>query len=301
MVSGTSAPPRFIDPKTLAALGDLTLAARTVVDGFMYGVHQSRMPGAGLEFSQYRSYQPGDDLRRVDWKLFARSDRYFLRDAETDTSVAVRLVLDASESMAQEEAGLSKLDYARMTVAALALLAHRQGDAVGLYPVAGPPGPVEPPRRQHQHLDRLLHALARLTPAGSWPAWETLEGVFTAGGQRGIVVIVTDLHERAAEIRTVATKLAALRHDVLLIHVASRTELELSFKGVVTLEELETGRRIEVDADAARPAYLAAMERDLTLLRRALEDQRVDYVRFRLDQPLDAALRRYLTIRTRRR
>jgi uncharacterized protein (DUF58 family) len=300
-VSGTSAPPRFIDPKTLAALGDLTLAARTVVDGFMYGVHQSRMPGAGLEFSQYRSYQPGDDLRRVDWKLFARSDRYFLRDAETDTSVAVRLVLDASESMAQEEAGLSKLDYARMTVAALALLAHRQGDAVGLYPVAGPPGPVEPPRRQHQHLDRLLHALARLTPAGSWPAWETLEGVFTAGGQRGIVVIVTDLHERAAEIRTVATKLAALRHDVLLIHVASRTELELSFKGVVTLEELETGRRIEVDADAARPAYLAAMERDLTLLRRALEDQRVDYVRFRLDQPLDAALRRYLTIRTRRR
>lgn len=92
---------RFLDPRTLAALGDLTLAARTVVDGFMYGVHPSRTPGAGLEFSQYRSYQPGDDVRRVDWKLFARSDRYFLRDAETDTSVAVRLVLDASESMAE--------------------------------------------------------------------------------------------------------------------------------------------------------------------------------------------------------
>jgi len=300
-VPGTSAPPRFIDPKTLAALGDLTLAARTVVDGFMYGVHQSRMPGAGLEFSQYRSYQPGDDLRRVDWKLFARSDRYFLRDAETDTSVAVRLVLDASESMAQEEDGVSKLDYARLVVAALALLAHRQGDAVGLYPVAGPPGPVEPPRRQHQHLDRLLHALARIAPAGAWPAWEALEGVFTAGGQRGIVVIVTDLHERHAEIRTVATKLAALRHDVLLIHVASRAELEWPYHGVVTLEELETGRRIEVDADAVRTPYLAAMEQELTMLRRTLEDQRIDYARFRLDQPLDAALRQYLTTRTRRR
>jgi uncharacterized protein (DUF58 family) len=300
-VSPTSAPPRFIDPKTLAALGDLALAARTVVDGFMYGVHQSRMPGAGLEFSQYRSYQPGDDLRRVDWKLFARSDRYFLRDAETDTSVAVRLVLDASESMAQEEDRLSKLEYARLVVAVLALLAHRQGDAVGLYPVAGPPGPVEPPRRQHQHLDRLLHALMRITPSGAWPAWEALEGVFTAGGQRGIVVIVTDLHERHAEIRTAATKLAALRHDVLLIHIASPSELELRYHGVVTLEELETGRRIEVDADAVRAEYLAAMERELTTLRRTLEDQRVDYARFRLDQPLDAVLRQYLTTRTRRR
>jgi uncharacterized protein (DUF58 family) len=299
-VPGANATSRFIDPKTLAALGDLTLAARTVVDGFMYGVHQSRMPGAGLEFSQYRSYQPGDDLRRVDWKLFARSDRYFLRDAETDTSVVVRLVLDASESMAQEEDGLSKFDYARMLVAALALLARRQGDAVGLYPVAGPPGPVEPPRRQHQHLDRLLHVLERLAPAGAWPAWEELEGLFTAGGQRGIVVVVTDLHQRHDEIQTLATKLAALRHEVLLLHVVGRAELEFPYHGVVTLEELETGRRIEVDADQVRATYLAAQERALVALRRALDDQRVDYARFRLDQPLDAALRQYLATRARR-
>src|SRR5512146_3511293 len=109
---------RFIHPSALAAIRDLPLVARTVVDGFMYGAHHSRMPGAGLEFSQYRSYQPGDDLRRVDWKLFARSDRYFLRDAETDTSVTVRLILDASESMAEESNGLSKLAYGRMLVAA---------------------------------------------------------------------------------------------------------------------------------------------------------------------------------------
>jgi uncharacterized protein (DUF58 family) len=237
----------------------------------------------------------------VDWKLFARSDRYFLREADTDTSVAVRLVLDASESMAQEEQGLSKFNYGRMLVAALALLAHRQGDAVGLYPVSGLPGPVEPPRRQHHHLVRVLHALERLTPSGAWPAWDDLEGVFTAGGQRGIVVLVTDLHEQEAEISTVAAKLVALRHDVLLFHIVGRTELEFPYHGVVTLEELETGRRIEVNADAVRPAYLAAQEREIMSRRRALEDQRVTYARFRIDQPLDAALRQYLASRARRR
>src|SRR5262249_33604799 len=154
--------PGSLDPKTLAALGDLTLAARTVVDGFMFGVHHSRIPGAGLEFSQYRSYQPGDDPRRLDWKLFARSDRYFLRAAHTATSVTVRFVRDASDWMAKEEAGVSKLAYARLIVAALALLAHRQGDAVGLYAVSGGDVSVMPPQRPSQHVHRLLHTLEQI-------------------------------------------------------------------------------------------------------------------------------------------
>lgn len=292
---------RFIDPKSLAALGDLTLAARTVVDGFMFGVHHSRIPGAGLEFSQYRSYQPGDDPRRLDWKLFARSDRYFLRDAETDTSVTVRFVLDASESMAQEEDGLTKFDYARMIVAALALLVHRQGDAVGLAAVTDGDVTVLPAERPTHHLHRLLNALERLSPAGTWPEWERVQGLFTAGGRRGIVVIVTDLHERQDEIRTLATKLVALRHEVILLHVLGGVEREFRYHGVVTFEELETGRRIEVDTDAVRASYLAALDQNLARQRRALEEVGVDYARFSLDQPLDLALRHYLVGRTRRR
>src|SRR6185436_8854443 len=146
----------FISPKTLAALRDLELAARTVVDGFMYGVHPSRLPGAGLEFSQYRSYQPGDDPRRVDWKLFARSDRYFVREAEIETSVTVRLLVDASESMAYEEDGVSKFDYVRFAAAALGMLAHRQGDAVGLWAIRDGKIEVTPPRRHHHQLHQLL-------------------------------------------------------------------------------------------------------------------------------------------------
>jgi uncharacterized protein (DUF58 family) len=292
---------RYIDPKILAALGDLALAARTVVDGFMYGVHHSRMPGAGLEFSQYRSYQPGDDVRRVDWKLFARSDRYFLRDAETDTSVTVRLVLDASESMAHTEHGLTKFEYARMIAAVLAVLAHRQGDAVGLYALNDADLRVVPPQRGHQHVYRLLHALEQLSPAGVWPEWQRMEGLLTAGGQRGLIAIITDLHERLDEIRTVATKLAALRQEVLLLHVIGRAELEFDYRGTVTFEELETGRRIEVDADAVRPSYLAALRGHLDGLRRSLEDFQVGYARFPLDQPLDVALRQFLTSRARLR
>ena len=300
-MSSTAALPRSIDPKTLAALGDLTLAARTVVDGFMFGVHHNRIPGAGLEFSQYRSYQPGDDPRRLDWKLFARSDRYFLRDAETDTSVTVRFVLDASGSMAQEEAGITKLDYARLIVAALALLAHRQGDAVGLTTVSGGEATVLPPQRSPQHLHRLLHTLEQVTPTGVWPDWERMRGMFTAGGTRGILVVVTDLHERADEIRTLAAKLTALRHDVLVFHVIGAVERAFRYQGVVTFEELETGRRVEVDTEAVRESYLAALEQDLALQQRSLEGAGVDYTRFSLDQPLDLALRQYLVGRTRRR
>lgn len=297
----SSATYRFIDPKSLAALGNLTLAARTVVDGFMFGVHGSHIPGAGLEFSQYRSYQPGDDPRRLDWKLFARSDRYFLRDAETDTSITIRLVLDASRSMAQEENGLSKFDYARLVVAALALLAHRQGDAVGLYTIADGDVSVLPPERPQHHLHRLLHTLEQRRPSGIWPDWERIESLFTAGGRRGMLVIATDLHERRDEIRALAAKLTALRHEVLLLHILGGGEREFRYHGVVTFEELETGRRIEVDTDAARAGYLAALDRELQDLRHSLEESGVEYAQLALEQPVDLALRHYLAGRQRRR
>ncbi len=290
---------RFLPPSTLAALGDLELAARMVVDGLMYGVHPSRLPGPGLEFSQYRSYQPGDDPRRVDWKLYSRSDRYFVREAEIETSVTVRILLDASESMAQEDSGLSKFDYARFAAAALALLAHRQGDAVGLWALCDGEIHTTPPRRHQHQLSHLLHDLEHLEPRGSWPSWDRLEGLLTTGG-RGLVVILSDLYERHREITTVAAKLAALRQDVLVFHLMGRVEMEGAWHGLVTFEEMETGRRVEVDADAARPAYLAAFEHEVARLKHTLEERGVSYARFALDQPLDLALRRFLTARERR-
>jgi uncharacterized protein (DUF58 family) len=200
--------------------------------------------------------------------------------------------------MAHAEDGFSKFDYARFAAAAVAVLAHRQGDAVGLWAVNDRASRMLPPRRDHQHLHRLLHELERLEPAGAWPAWERLEGAFAAG-ERGLVLLVSDLHERAAELTGLATKLAALRHEVLVFHVMGRVELEGAWHGTVSFEELETGRRLEVDADAARPAYRAALERELARIRRTLEERGVAYARLALDQPLDLALRHFLTARAR--
>src|SRR5215218_6003472 len=127
---------RLIEPKTLAAVKNLPLLAKTVVDGFMTGYNRSLKRGSGVEFSQYKSYQPGDDLRQLDWKMFARSDRYYIRESEVDTSIRVRFIVDASASMAHWDEHLSKMNYARFLVAALAYLAYTQGDAIGLYVLA---------------------------------------------------------------------------------------------------------------------------------------------------------------------
>src|SRR5690606_2648806 len=229
---------RFVTARTLALVRDLELAARIAVDGTMLGRHTSRRAGAGLEFSQYRSYQPGDDPRRIDWKLLGRSDRYFVREAEAETSLTVRLLLDATGSMAHEEDGVTKLDYARFLTAALALLAHRQGDAVGLYLLGS--GDVTPylPRREPQHLHRLLHALEGVTPAGGWPEWNRLERALAPGTARGITVLIGDLHERADEIRAAARRLAGARHDVVCFQILGERERAFAYTGAVTLEEL---------------------------------------------------------------
>jgi len=292
---------RFADPQALAVLRDLALAARTVVDGLMLGVHTSHRVGAGLEFSQFRSYQPGDDLRRVDWKLYGRSDRFFIREAEAETSIAVRIVVDATASMGQAAAdGLSTFDYARFLAAALAVLAQRQGDAFGLYALSDRAVEVLQPRREHQQLHRLLHTLERLEPAGAWPEWARVEAAISADPHRGLVVILSDLHERGDEIRRAAQRLAANRHDVLVVHLENPDEVEFPWRGSVTFEEWESGQRMNLDAGAARERYLAHRADTARSFRRALEDRRITYQPVRTDEPLDQVLRRVLSPRSQR-
>jgi len=290
---------RFVDLRALAALRDLELAARTVVDGFMLGAHVSHRSGAGLEFSQFRSYQPGDDLRRVDWKLYARSDRFFIRESEAETSLTLRLVLDATASMAHAEPGGTTFDYARFLAASLALLAERQGDAVGLCALNDGAMTVVRPARHHQHFHRLLHQLERLEPRGAWPAWREVEAAVSADTNRGVVVILSDLHQRGDEIRRAAQRLRAARHDVLVLHLVGRAELEFPWQGATIFEEAETGRRIELDAGEARPRYLAGVAAAHRALERDLEAEGIGYARILTDEPLDAALRRFLTSRSR--
>lgn len=290
---------RFLDPKTLAAVRDLSLVAEAVVEGFLHGQHGSSRFGVGQEFSQYRSYEPGDDLRRVDWKLYARSDRFYVREAEVETSTRVRLVLDASASMQHTEDGVAKFDYARTLAASLAYLADRQGDAVGLHLLCGEGAASLPARRGGAHLRRVWHALEEAEPTGAWPRWGAVEGVL-AEARREVVVFITDFHEQSDEIRAALAHLRALRNEVVLFHLLGRRERTLSYEGALEMEDLETGRTVQVDPRRVRAAYQEKMERHLTTLRRNVQDAGAAYALFALDEPLDRALLTFLRQRQRR-
>jgi uncharacterized protein (DUF58 family) len=291
---------RFVTARTLALVRDLELAARMAVDGVMLGRHTSRRAGAGLEFSQYRSYQPGDDLRRIDWKLFGRSDRYFVREAESETSITIRLLLDATGSMAHTEDGVSKLDYARYLAAALALLAHRQGDALGLYILHHADVETIRPHRGLQHQHRVLHRLEPLEPGGGWPEWTRLERALAPDQSRGITILLGDLHERADEIRAAVRRLTGARHEVLCFQVLGDVERDFGYRGAVTLEDLETGRRVDLQADQARNLARARLDAGLRGLRHDLEERGAALVPCLLSRPFEGPLREYLARRDRR-
>ncbi|GAB3325916.1 DUF58 domain-containing protein [Hymenobacter humi] len=284
----------MLNPELLHGLRNLSLAARQAAQGFLNGAHASRRHGAGMEFSQYRPYQPGDDLRRLDWRLAARSDRYYLRESEVDTSLTVHLLLDASASMNhRDDNGLTKLDYARLLLAALAYISHQQGDAVGLT-ILSPAGlrhlPASGDTRQ---LPRLYHALETVEAAGQFPDAGTLAPL-TARRQRALTVCVSDLYEEESEINALLTRLRAVSGDVLLLHLLSHNELAFSYQGSVTFRDLETGRTLQLDADQQRPAYQQQLQQWLKETAQAARRKGFDYHQLSTAEPLDQAIREFL-------
>jgi uncharacterized protein (DUF58 family) len=298
----------FLDPALLAATQRLALTARHLVAGAVAGVHPSRRPGLSREFSQYRPYQPGDEPRHIDWKLFARSDRYFLRESEIDTRVAVSLVLDATGSMQHPSggpAGDRKFDRARAVAAALALLAETQGDAITLHLVAR--GDVTSVRvaDERQPFQRIVHALASAEPQGRWPTdpLRLTQELRRAGSEATqappgttarLTVVLTDGHEHSGEIRAALAPLRARQHELLLIHFIARDERDFPFHGPVRFEEWETGRIVEANASAVRAAYLAAEQQEEDTWKRAWGGQNFDYLPLLTDEPLERGLRAYL-------
>jgi uncharacterized protein (DUF58 family) len=295
---------RLLPPKTLAAIKSLPLLAKTVVDGFMTGYNQSLRRGTGMEFSQYKSYQPGDDLRQMDWKMFARSDRYYIKEAEVDTSISVRFVIDASASMAHQEANaapeeVSKLDYARFLVAAMAYLAYTQGDAIGLFVLQDKRLVNLTPRHDTMHLQRFWHQLENLKPGGRFPENSDVQTLFSGKQSREMTVFLSDLYEQADEISALVYQLSARRNEVLCFHLMGRNEIDFNYQGNLTFEDLETGQTIQVDATQYREQYRQHAQEFLQSIREEMQKKQIAYQLFTLDQPLDEALRRFLLTRMR--
>jgi uncharacterized protein (DUF58 family) len=285
---------QLLDPKVLLAIKDLALAAKTTVDGFMAGMHKSNVKGTGMEFSQYRSYQPGDDLRSLDWKMYARSDRYYIRESETETSVSVRFVVDASASMAHRDGEFSKIDYARYLAACLAYLANIQADSIGLYIFRDGELFSMPCRKDHQHLSRFFYQLETVKPAGKFTEPINYKDIFAGNHKRELLVFITDFYEDHNEISELLTSFVALRHEIMLFHLIGRNEIDFSFKGYQAVEDLETGQVVAINPKADAKLYQQKLETFIADKKAFALNKNIFYRLTTLDEPVDKALRDFI-------
>jgi uncharacterized protein (DUF58 family) len=292
---------RLLDPKILVAIKDLNLAAKAIIDGFMSGINKSTVKGQGLEFSQYRSYQPGDDLRSLDWKMFARSDRYYIRESEIETNIAVHFLVDASASMNHKDGEMTKIEYARYLVASLAYLANLQGDAIGLYVFKNAGIYTMAAKQDFQHLTRLFYQLEQIKPEGTFTKPIHYKEIFAGTQKRELLVFVTDFYQTHNEIFNLLDTLNSLRHEIVVFHVLARNEQELDFKGYTTFEDLETGETIQLDQAKARASYQEKLALYLEETRMQLLDRKIYYQTISTDQSLDQALRDFLKQRNKLR
>ncbi len=290
-----SAPATFLDPKYLAGIGDLALLARLVVDGFLHGLHRSSRMGLSLDFAEHRPYQPGDDLRRIDWRVYGRTDRYYLKTYEADTNADVVFLLDASASMDFGSGPVTKFDYGKFLIASLAWLSQRQGDRVGLVLLGEDLREVVPPSTRHLQL--LLHTLGRAKATGEGRLPAMLDRVSQMRTRAGIVVLVSDCYEEPAALRKVLGGLRARGQDLILFHVLDPAERELPLDAPNTFEDSETGARIPLRPDQLREKYHGLMAAHRQALRRGAAQDNLDFVAVDTDQPLDDAMRRYLDYR----
>lgn len=292
---------RFIDPRTLARVKDLPLIARTVADGFLHGLQRSHQRGIGIEFSQYRSYEPGDPLSRIDWKLFARSDRYFVREAERESEIAMWFVLDASASMnlASENrpGGWTKFEYARHLLATMSYIGQQQGDHVGMLALAGDQQHLLPPASGERHWHRLLKQLTAIGHGDSFPQASQVKSAIQRLQKTGLIFIISDFYQISNELNEFIKQVSAGRTEVVAMQLQTTDEIEFPYKGAIRFEDLETGEQVLVSAAAARETWQKSLASHQQKLESFLQRHRVSLQRINIDQPMDQALYDFLICR----
>ena len=296
--SSLASRPGYLDPAILARIGSLELIARTVVDGFVSGLHRSAALGATMDFAEHRGYMPGDDTRRVDWRLYARTDRLHVKQFEADTNAGVTVLLDVSRSMSYASPGrLTKLDYARYLAASLLWLAQRQGDRVGLVTFDATVRDFVP--ASGRHLSHALLALERATAGGAGELAGPLARVSEQFRRRGVLVVVSDLYVEPRAALDAVLRLRNAGNELLLVHVLDRAELEFPFEEPGALADLETGAVQTIVPTALRDEYRRRVAAHTAELERLARGAGVDYALFDTATPLDAGLHRYLASRQR--
>ena len=289
---------RFLDPNVLSAISNLDLVARTVVDGFVAGLHRSPDFGFSQEFAEYRAYTPGDDLRYVDWNVYARTDRAYIKRYRGETNSLLTVLLDASNSMEYSSHGVNKMDYARFAAASLFYLAiHNQRDAAGLIVFDDEVrNYIRPSTRQGQ-FHRLLSGLELAEPRARTDFGKPLHHFQEFLRRRGLVVIISDFYEAPEKIIRTVEPLRFHGNEVVLFHILDPKEIRPDISEYAVLVDLETREKLEVTPEYTRNEYRAKIDAHVQALRDGARGAGMDYHLLVTDQPLDAALREYLTIR----
>jgi uncharacterized protein (DUF58 family) len=289
---------RFLDPAVLAGISSLDLLAKTVVDGFVAGLHRSPDFGFSQEFAEYRAYVPGDDLRHVDWNLFARTERCYLKRYRGETNSQLVLLLDASNSMQYTSGPLKKMDYARFIAASLFYLAIKnQRDAAGLIVFDDEVREYVRPSTRQGQLARLFAGLEQAEPRARTDFGKPLQHFQNLLHRRGIAIVISDFYEEPEKIVHAIEPLRFHGNDVVLFHILDPEEIRPVLKGPALLVDLETEQQIEVIPEYTKTTYRKKMEAHIEQLRSRTRGAGMDYRLLVTDQPLDEALREYLTLR----
>jgi uncharacterized protein (DUF58 family) len=289
---------RFLDPAVLHGISSLDLVAKTVVDGFVSGLHRSPEFGFSLEFAEYRAYTPGDDLRHVDWNLFARTERCYLKRYRGETNTQLTVLLDASNSMKYASGAVTKMDYARYMAASLFYLSiHNQHDPAGLIVFDDEVRNYVRPSTRVGQLPRLLAGLEQAEPAARTDFGKPLKHFQQFLRRRGIVLVISDFYEEPETIVKTIEPLRFHGNEVVLFHVLDPKEIFPDLRGPAVLVDLETDQRLEVIPDYVKHQYRAKMDRHLTEMREKTQAAGMGYQLLTTDKPLDRALTEYLTLR----
>jgi uncharacterized protein (DUF58 family) len=285
----------LFDPTSLARFGRLSLIARNVVEGFLSGVHKSPYKGFSVEFAEHRQYYPGDEIRHIDWRVYGKTDRYYIKEHEEETNLHAHLLVDASGSMAYQGKSISKFQYAQYLAASLAYLMLHQRDAVGLLVHDDKVRTHLPPRSTSKQLMQILHTLERTAPGGETrlaPIWDRLASQIRG---RGMLLIFSDCFDQVEHVIHSLRHLRHRRHEILLFHILAPEEIDFPFTKRTQFRHLETASQLRlVDPSAVRSAYLKNFEAFCQTLRMQASNLQIDYHVMRTDEPVDRALGIYL-------
>lgn len=287
-------PRRFLHPETIARISRLDLRARHVVEGFISGMHKSPFFGHSVEFVQHREYVSGDDLRHLDWKVWSKTDRFFIKQFEEETNLRCTLVVDVSESMHYGRGALNKYNYGCTIAACLGYLLLRQQDSVGLVSFDADVRQIVPCRSQHTHIDALVKAMDVSRPREKTDLEKILRRVAETTSSRGMIVLVSDLLADREPLFKGLEMLRHRRHDVLVFHVMDDDELNFPFAGTTRFEGMEELPSLTCDPRALRDGYIEALDEYLVEVRRGCAGHGIDYSLVRTSDYLDAVLSKFL-------